>query len=1014
MQNLRTIQECDDFIAQLRSLPGTEAAIAEIESRRAELENQLNDNYFFQTLVNHYPYGEMPANKRQCIEQTVDLLMQDGENATEPGLLLGHIQCGKTDTFEKIIALSFDKGIDIVIVFTKGTNPLTMQTIKRMEKDYCYFKEKGNLNEKVISIYDIMRLKGRGLRSGEVTPNRKVVIVCKKEFRNLQHLISLFETKSRFLIEKKVLIVDDEADFASRNYLTEKRAVNVNEEEIELDDILEASLAKISMSIDKLRNIPHYCRYLQVTATPYCLYLQPKGEVYLKNAQGDDVYSHKAKSFRPRFTCEVPVHDGYIGGKHYFELSSDPESMYSNLFHQIDIKGLSILEDEKKKYLNRTLSSFNLKDVVHAIMAYFVATAIRRIQSRIEGKSYRSSAVIHIEISKDKHAWQSKLINAIINDIYKSIVENGIEGDRRLYLTFNYIYEDFCESNEKGRKEGLISVAMPSKDEILQEMLSFIGDDNKDYEVHIVNSDKDVTSLLNDDGELELSNAANIFIGGNILDRGITIKNMLCFFYGRDPKKFQQDTVMQHARFYGARSKEDMAVTRLHTTDSIYRILSKMYFSDQAMRLRLLKIRNDSNVDNTDVPTICYDRSIKPCSSTKIKISDLQTINSQDRVLPVGMWIGTKKETTKTMEEIEYLIESAPSYNMRDEYGFFEMDKKRMVEIIHKIHSTYRYDEKKSNLDRKEDMSNLLCALESCTLFSNDRVYVRVVKNRDVKRIRRNGAFIDSPEDGNTDVKYAREKAIDVPVVTLLHQLGKREKDEFGEEVGWSGAPFYWPVLMSQEYMTPSMYCFQQKRNVKKNKQRRSMDEILQELNIDKSEVLHMTFGGDLVRVFGAEGAEYDLEEAPLETRTIKKTTASRYLCMGEDKKYMINPDVEFFEEEFNGIYSHNRGQFPFVLIPYKYMVLTNMRDDTGDMIVLELFEPKDWDLLCELPNEEGKLIDPISKDILSYASDILQSKKMKEKEVFDDTICLWGISFRIKKVIKFEKAMPISENQEE
>ena len=956
----------------------------------------------------------MPADKRNCIEETVELLMQEGEKATEPGLLLGHIQCGKTDTFEKIIALSFDKGIDLVIVFTKGTNPLTMQTIKRMEKDFCYFKENGNLNEKVISIYDIMRLKSRGLRSGEVTPNRKVVIVCKKEYRNLQHLISLFESKSRFLIDKKVLIVDDEADFASRNYLTEKRAIEVVEDDINVDDIPDASLAKISMSIDKLRGIPHYCRYLQVTATPYCLYLQPKGEVYLKTITDGMMGGQKAKCFRPRFTCEVPVHDNYIGGKHYFELSSNPESMYSNLFHQIDIKGLSILETENKKYLGRTLSSFNLKDVVHAIMAYFVATAIRRIQCRKNGKSYKSSAVIHIEIGKNKHAWQSKLINTTINEMYKSLTENGIEGDRRLYLTFNYIYEDFCESNEKARNEGLISVEMPSKEDILQEVLSFIGTDNKDYEVHIVNSDKDVKSLLNDDGELELSNAANIFIGGNILDRGITIKNMLCFFYGRDPKKFQQDTVMQHARFYGARSKEDMAVTRLHTTDGIYRILERMYFNDLIMRNGLLKIRYGGNGDNADVPAICYDKSIKPCSSSKIKISDMNTISNQDRVLPVGMWIGTKKETSRTMAEIDYLIESAPGYNMRDENGFFEMDKKRIVEILRKIQSTYRYDEKRCNLERKDDMTDLLCALESCTLYSNDRVYVRVVKNRDMRRIRRNGAFIDSPEDGNTDLKYAREKAIDAPVVTLLHQLGKRQKDEFDEEVGWSGTPFYWPILMAQEMMEPSMYCFQQKRAVKKEKQRRPLDEILRELNIDKEEVLCLTIKGKLVERFGEEGSEFDLEDCPFETRTIKTTTASRYLCRDDDMGYAINPHVKFYEEEFNGVYSLNREYFPFELIPYKYMVLTNSHDETGDAMVLELFDRKDWLLQYSLPNEDGELIDPITDDVLNYASDILQTKKMMEKKYFDKTMCVWTIDFMIKKVVKFEEAKPVSESQEE
>ena len=42
----------------------------------------------------------------------------------------------------------------------------------------------------------------------------------------------------------------------------------------------------------------------------------------------------------------------------------------------------------------------------------------------------------------------------------------------------------------------------------------------------------------------------NLFIGGQILDRGITINNLIGFYYGRNPKKFQQDTVLQHSRMY--------------------------------------------------------------------------------------------------------------------------------------------------------------------------------------------------------------------------------------------------------------------------------------------------------------------------------------------------------------------------------------------------------------------------------------------------------------------------------
>lgn len=95
-----------------------------------------SDTPIWDTLQAKYPYGVMPQEKVDCVENTVDLLLEEGEHAEEPGLLLGKIQCGKTDTFEDIIGLSFDKGVDIAIVFTKATKALVNQTIRRMKKDY--------------------------------------------------------------------------------------------------------------------------------------------------------------------------------------------------------------------------------------------------------------------------------------------------------------------------------------------------------------------------------------------------------------------------------------------------------------------------------------------------------------------------------------------------------------------------------------------------------------------------------------------------------------------------------------------------------------------------------------------------------------------------------------------------------------------------------------------------------------------------------------------------------------
>lgn len=55
---------------------------------------------------------------------------------------------------------------------------------------------------------------------------------------------------------------------------------------------------------------------------------------------------------------------------------------------------------------------------------------------------------------------------------------------------------------------------------------------------------KEVEQLLDGLGQLRLDSPFNIFIGGQILDRGVTIDNLIGFFYGRNPKQFQHATVL--------------------------------------------------------------------------------------------------------------------------------------------------------------------------------------------------------------------------------------------------------------------------------------------------------------------------------------------------------------------------------------------------------------------------------------------------------------------------------------
>ena len=208
-----------------------------------------------------------------------------------PGMLLGKIQSGKTRAFLGIIAEAFDRGFDVAIVLTKGTRTLSQQTVRRIQKDFQTFRTGEELE-----VYDIMAVPD--LSAWEID-EQKLILVAKKEANNMKRLLKLFKETHRALLSKRVLIVDDEADFASIRFTKKKGEPDIEQ-------------GRIADRVDELRRELAGCAFLQVTATPYSLYLQPEDYP----TQPGTNYTFEPK--RPAFTTLVPIHDGYVGGDHYF------------------------------------------------------------------------------------------------------------------------------------------------------------------------------------------------------------------------------------------------------------------------------------------------------------------------------------------------------------------------------------------------------------------------------------------------------------------------------------------------------------------------------------------------------------------------------------------------------------------------------------------------------------------------------------------------------------------------
>ena len=490
-----TLAEIETTIKTLRSLgltdndPVLKKALAERDALLAQANS--TDTPMYDTLVTNAKFPLTQA-KKDCITETVDALLDpklSKEEVKEPGLLLGNIQCGKTDTFENIIGLTFDRGIDIAVIFTKNNTALTKQTKMRAERDYAAFAA-GKGHRVTVYIHDIMEIRNVGLNQATVD-NSKTVIICKKQKNNLNALIHLFNNKNKFLKYKKVLIVDDEADFASRNYKKSGSKGNLNLEAL-----------KTTEQIDDFRCILDYSRYLQVTATPYSLLLQPEGQLNLTNGT-------TLEPFKPRFISIVPTHDKYIGAKQYFEESKNLDSMYSYLYNGVSPKGMQVLYKSYRPYLTeKGHESPNLFPLECALCNYLMSTAVRRIQERKKDAraDYHTSAVFHIEISKDKHDWQCELIDSIVDDMKTQFKKKKFS----VWLTNCMAVADnfLKESINAGKKEGLITVDYPTTDSIYKEIEQMFEKDN--ISITKVNSDNVIIHLLDQNtGELRLDAAAS-------------------------------------------------------------------------------------------------------------------------------------------------------------------------------------------------------------------------------------------------------------------------------------------------------------------------------------------------------------------------------------------------------------------------------------------------------------------------------------------------------------------------
>lgn len=710
----------------------------------------VTNNRFYSYLSSKNSYD---IAMKQCIENTVTKLLSNTTSNNHPGMLLGEIQSGKTRTFIGITGLAFDNNYDVVIIFTKGTKALAYQTYERLKEEF-----KPMIEEDFIKVEGILSLPD-DLTQYEL--DQKLIFIVKKETNNLKRLhIALTETYPQ-LANKKTLIIDDEADYASTGFKkTDREIIEIN---------------KIAGQIDQTRELIKEVNFLQVTATPYSLYLQPKDDITLSG--------HTFKPNKPAFTEIAPHGSGYIGGDYYFQDSQDDENIAFYLYEPIDENELIILkqEDRRRFRLEDALRNPRIHSLKQAIINFLVGGVIRKLQNKGRKlKQEKYSFIIHTEQRQASHEWQQRIVIEIIRQLREAIDLD--------HLYFSRLIKDAFENLASSLS--LLDLYMP----LLDDVEYYTREALKQGHILItkVNSNRDVNELLDDTGELKLRVPFNIFIGGQILDRGITIKNLIGFYYGRNPQVFQQDTVLQHSRMFGYRNQEDLAVTRFYTTTNLYGVMKRINEFDTSLREAVSRQENQSVVFiQRD-----YKDQIIPCNPNKLILSRLTTLQAYKRLLPTGMQTYSRTKISKVIadldEEIDELLGS------RTEVLIDVADALYIATLINDT-----YDPVKGEVWNFPAFISSLEYLSKNNLVDPGKVWLVVRKDRNMQRIRESSGRYedapDTPKGSTSELRVAKELATEIPALILLRQNGL-------EKSGWRGSPFWWPVLVTPASTAPVVF----------------------------------------------------------------------------------------------------------------------------------------------------------------------------------------------------------------
>lgn len=609
-----------------------------------------------------------------ALDNTTDRILGFLEDPRRPGqwdrrgMVVGHVQSGKTSSYTGLICKAVDAGYKVIVVLAGLHNNLRSQTQMRLDEGFLGYETEerettGRRQAHIIGVGEIDPDPGikldyvttradrgdftlaRGRNFGINPGGNPLLFVVKKNGSVLRNLHTWIDRSLRgrdLIADVPLLVIDDEADHGSvdtkEQVFDEAGRPDEDHDPTKINKLIRQLLRKFAKSA-----------YVGYTATPFAnIYIHDQGETA---TEGPDLFPRS-------FIVNLPAPSNYDGPVRIFGLEqSDDRDMTRPLplvrivaDHEEGGTVAWMPQGHKNGHRPRFGGEDTLPPkLIEAIRAFILACAARRARGQL---NTHNSMLIHVTRFTSVQNSVRGQVEAVFGEIKRRIRYGTDEGDSEHALLERLWKSDFEPNSRIVRELVPDREFSPVSWDLVRAELQDVVEAIK---VKTINGKAE--DIL--DYDTHKSVGLNVIaVGGDKLARGLTLEGLTVSYFLRSTKMY--DTLMQMGRWFGYRPGY-LDLCRLYMTSDLRDWFCHITEASEELRrefdlmARLQQTPKDYGLRVRSHPELLVTSRVKMRNGTDVDIDFAGSV-SETTVLP------RSKDVLKiNLDSVEELVASLGS-----------------------------------------------------------------------------------------------------------------------------------------------------------------------------------------------------------------------------------------------------------------------------------------------------------------------------------------------------------------